>query len=548
MSSWGEKLGGAMSRPNLVQGQPIDPKTVIDPVPITYSSFVDGLNLADSPEDVLPSAATYAVDMEVSRSDALEASPGTTLLFSVNAPHILSKGLFNQATIDNTAEFVVFDPPYFGYGTFLVSITWVNTSLPTTGNIWNARTIAGVLIASNGIDTTVTRAAGASTLTNVSATQIKAALTFASFQGRTYAGGVTPVGGSYQALGIMWSSSSGNIADFSGANSGAELLIQDIPDADQIIAMLAIGSDVMAILNRRSLWAVYPTNVATRPGDFRPRFSGIGCASRQTAAITPAGVTFLSDEGVANYNINTVDIISREINPALLPLDTTQLQNYRAAYSQNRQRYYLIDPKNACTWVYEFPVTHIYPSTAQTVPGRWSKRSMFPTDVLEFSILGGNTASPVSSVGFITGSNHGATLFVQESTADSVACGVPVMPVWSTGNAVKNRFTDLLITVGFEIEYKSLVDTTLQIDCPGTRGTITNGFGSFFPVTRTLPSSVDLLGNLQQRSIRISCFVTGMNSGIRISFPSLNPAAQLSISRVTQLVQPAGPLITTAWI
>ena len=484
------------------------------------------MNLADSPEDIDPSAAIYVLDMEVSRADELEPVPGITTVFTTASPRTLPS-IFNQPSIDYSSELVIIDAPWLGYSAAYSGPVFVNAGIDgTTGGMagtrWNGKTIGGVLIFSNGTNRVFTRASLAITVANVS-TQLVSADTFAGFAGRTYAGAITPVGGTYQGLGMAWSSSSGVISDFTGANSGAELLIQDTRDADKIIAILSLGFDVMGILCRHSLWAAYRTGGATRPADFRPRFQAVGCVSRDTAQLTPGGITFLSDEGVINYDVNNVDMISREINTSLLPLDTTQLSTYKAVYSANRQRYYLQTP--TATWIYEFPIKFPYPKPS--IPGRWIKRSAIVSNMLVYSNQGSNPFGSAETVGFV---NAAGTVFGKEdSTVLANFEGTAFQPVWRTPSALKAPITDQTTTVGFEIEYTSSAASTINVVSADSAGNFSTGSNVII-----LPSTVGVLTR-----VRNSYILTGMNTGIQITITSGAP----KINRITQFVRPTGPVL-----
>ena len=521
MTSWGDRLM-TTARPRLAQGVAVRPEDVTVAEPISYSSFVGGLNLADGPEDTPPNAAVYAVDMDVSRADELVRAPGITTIQTQTTRVLLN--LFNHPTLDYTAELVAIDAPWLGYSPVgdYTSLTWANAAIAGVGGgsgaRWNGRAIGGLLIFSDGTAKVYTRAAAAATVTDVSA-QLKAADTFASFAGRTYAGAITPAGGTYQGLGIAWSGSSGTISDFTGTNSGAELLVQDSKDADKIISLNSIGFDVMGILCRRSLWAAYKTGVASRPADFRPRFQSIGCVSRETAQLTPGGITFLSDEGVMNYDINSVTMISRAINGSLLPLDTGQLQNYRAAYHPVRQRYYLMTPTEL--WVYTFP-------TPET-PGYWTKRGVLLGNIIAYGVLTGSPFGAASQMGFVDDAVLGYLRLGREDPTSTQYFEAPLFtPTWRTSSALKGETTQQVTTLGFEIEYTSTATADIQLRTMDSQGLWTGST----PVSKTLLSTGGLL-----KRVKIQYIWTGMNTGIEIAITNGFP----KIARITQLVQAAGP-------
>lgn len=373
MTTWGESMGGG-GRPSIGIGYSMPPQPTAKILKLPFSSFKRGLILSDLPEDITLEASPSALDMEVTNNDRLIPAPGVALV--EDAGHSL-KYIFLQASVDFATELVAIDPPWMLHkagGAFVAN----NVGIVATGaHGWNAVNVGGVLLFSNGEGATYSRAANAIVVVDQSAQVV--ARTFAVQFGRVFAGSVV-IGGNYQALAISWNAASGAFNDWVGIGANTEFLLTDLNAADKIVALRPLGFDLLAILCRNSLWAGYPTGDTSRPADFRTRFPGTGCVGEATAKLTPQGVTFLSDAGVASYNVSQVNIISAEINAELLPLDYLQLDKYTATYIPSSQRYILTTP--SCTWVYEFPT--------EERPGRWFKRSLIADNVIAFPNQSGN--------------------------------------------------------------------------------------------------------------------------------------------------------------
>lgn len=522
------------ARPNLGSGYSIAPQDVPQPVGVTYSSFLAGIVSSDSAEDIPKDAAQFAVDMEVSRADGLIRAPGILQLYN-NAPRSLQY-LFVHPGLDYNAELVCIDPPYLGYQA-TAGMTFVNLGIGATqGEPWNALAVEGELIFSNGVDKTYVRDTEAVTITDITA-RIIAARTFASVFGRVFAGGVTPAAGLYQPLGISWTGSSGSVSDWLGTNSGSELLISDEGKVDKVVSLRSIGFDLLGILQRNSLWLGYPTGTANRPADFRPRVQSIGCVSDATACATPAGITFLSDEGVMNFNPNLEEIISDPINGDLLPLDYTQLSKYSAVFEQERMRYVLRTPSGI--WIYTFP--------RGGIKGRWTFRSAIVDSLIGFTDQSGlirwddmPTSWDLQSGTWAdlvqTQSNAQSRLYFGkagllgvESASTESYFGTAFTSIWQTGFAVTDDVTAQAFTVGFELSYKSFAPSVIRLTLPDSLGDFSGE-----TVTKTLPST-----NGRTARVNVHLLGMGMSAAVEIAILSGLPA----IARVRQLMQEGGSAI-----
>lgn len=500
---------------------------------LVYGSWLKGMISSVSPEDTPQDAGRDVWDFLIDRDNSLKRAPGIVEAEDVS-PRLLT-WLFEQASLDYVTELVAIDAPYLGYkGTS--DFVFVNAGIDAPGVYgWNAVNILGTLLFSDGSNSTYTRESLAATVTDISAEVI--ARTFANAFGRTFAGAYTDAIDGLQGLGIKWNATTGDPADWSGAGSGSELLISNSLEADKVVALRPIGFDALGILCRKSLWIGYPTGVANRPADFRSRVNGIGCVAEPTATISPAGVSFLSDEGVCNFNQNEFKIISEEINSELLPIDYTQLDRYQMKYMPVRQMLLLQTP--VCTWIYEFPRAGLH-------SGRWTRRSFALDNIVVFTDQSGNIfwndvigtwedqvltwnemiASQVDAAPQLFFSSD--SVLGREDPLEEEYLGEAMVAEWETPQNVKVEITQQVSTIGFEIEYISTAESVVEIETPDSNG----DFGP--SVTKTLPSTAGV-----RRRKMIWYATTGMGAKLRVHYVSGRPA----IYRVRQIIMPSGPVI-----
>lgn len=500
---------------------------------IIYPTFKMGLDMSDAPENLDLDRAVYALDMEVSRNNRLIRAPGV-LQLSDEVGHSL-RWLFEQGSLDYVVELLAVDPPYFGYYD-AGGWNWVNAGIADTGSFgWNVLNYLGDILFSNGVDATYTRSQGSAVATDISADII--ARTFVEQFGRIFAGAVVDTG-DLEVLRVKWNDTSGAIDGWAGTGAGSEFLLPPAGAADQIMAMRPLGFDLIAVLLRNSLWAGYPTGRDTRPADFRFRIGGVGCVSERTAKVTPGGCTFLSGEGVINYDVNQAEIISGQINSDLLPLDFTRLNEYSAAYIQERRRYILSTP--VCTYVYEFPIKEL------ALPGRWFKRSLIADCVVAFT----NQAAVVTWADLIgtwaqqslAWSNIGApswgadprahfgkgTLFGRDDDSTLDNFGEAFTPVWRTPQSLRDKVTDQVTTVGWEIIYQADDVSSVTLKTPDDEGDFNNEY------TQELPAT-----NGKVKKYMIWNQQTGQGAQAQIEIVSGSP----QIARLRQIVQLSGPAV-----
>lgn len=541
MATWGGRLNRASTNLHQIgEGQSVAPQDVPQYSSISYKSWLLGMVASVSPENTPENAGRDVMDILIERDDSLTRAPGISQAEDVT-PRSL-RWLFEHNSLNYNTELVVIDAPWLGYkssGAF----TFVDAGINAPGvNGWNAVNVLGVLIISDGTASTYARESGAAVVIDISADII--ARTFANAFGRTFAGAFSdPIDG-LQGLGIKWNGTSGLYSDWAGAGSGEELLISNSLEADKVVALRPMGFDALAILCRKSLWIGYPTNQADRPADFRVRINGIGCVAEPTAALTPDGVTFLSDEGVVSYNQNEHRIISEDINAELLPLDYTQLDRYKSVYMPVRQLYILQTP--TCTWFYEFP--HHSASGVLVHPGRWTRRSFALDNMAIFTDQSGNvywaTVPGTWNDQTLTWNEmvqsqddappnlyfaEGSVLGVEDSATETYL-GEDQDVRWETRQAIQEEVSEQVTTLGYEIEYVSNQDCEIELMMPDSDGDFTQS------VTKTLVSS-----NGKRRRGLFWHTTTGQGAKMQIKILTGN----LKLYRLRQIVADSGPQLVS---
>lgn len=422
--------------------------------PVVFDDFSQGYNVMVSAEQVPKGASPYTIDMEVTARNRLKRAPGTTPVetFVTRTPEQI--GL--HYSLDDRAELVFFDPPYFGFkGTG--NTIWIDAGLPG-GRRYGWTVYGDVLVFSNGTSKVFSRRPGEAAVAVLDGAPV--ARTYASFAARVFGGGAV-IDGRYEPMGIAWNPPSTSLVDWIDGGGGAELLISDVSAGDAILKLVPMNLDFMAVVCKESIWVGRVTRVAARPADFTSRVPRIGAVNADTVQLTARGVIFLSRDGVRLFDGNTAPIISSQINGHLLPVDLTQLANYNSAYDPVKHRYYLFTPTT--TWVYDL------------VFQRWYRRSMLALggspfaeqqDAVRWSELVGTWAdqgeniwadfspsqSPVVDMVFLGDTVDGRVIAEQDS-ASAQHFGVPFTPIWELpsqqGMSLTEQFTTKLCAVQY---------------------------------------------------------------------------------------------------
>lgn len=438
-----------------------------------YNSFARGLVTSDSREDVPKDSSPDALDVEVTARGGLLPVPGTSEYELVAGR--LVRQMTVQASLDYTSELVLFAPPFVGIKSSGAT-TWINADIPGGNRSYAWTNFGGTLIFGNGAVGTYAHEANKNEIELLE--KAPAATDYLSFAGRVFAFGAI-IGGNREVMGIRWSAANSDYKDWDGTGSGFELLIDEMSSGDRIVAARGMGLDMMAIICRHSVWVGRATKVARRPADFRPMVPSVGSPVAATCQTSRHGVTFLSDDGVRLFNGTDAVLISTQINDSLLPIDTTQLNNYSSFYDPLRQQYHLFTP--AETWVYDFEFQ------------RWHRRSIKPLaavlfaeqyDALTWSELVGTWAAqqltwqdyrPVegNDPDILFLAQDGAdTLIHKQDALSSSNFGEAMAPYWELAR-LEGQFINQLITVKrVDIEFRGF--GTVVIQTPNQHGVLTD--------------------------------------------------------------------------
>lgn len=499
---------GRVGRHNVGQGIQLDPDALPKRVPITFKTFKGGLNLSDGPFDLGDGYSAELRDFAISDDDRLvPAKPMQTVFTSTRVP----RWLFQRATLSGDTDLIALDEPWLGVRLgAAANFSWTNAGIGV-GQDWAALSVGGYLYITDATSNQSWRIDAAGAALNVSANFAANAIALAF--GRIFIGSYRN-GANVEALGVKWNATTATLHDFAGTNAGGELLLSDTGEGDKIVAMHSIGFDVLGILNRKSLWAGYKTGIPKRPADFRPRFQGLGCVAQATVAATPGGVTFLSDDGVVNYNVNSAEVISGNINKRLLPIAYNDLYDYKAAYVVRNQEYWLTTPTN--TWVYEFPT--------QTRPGRWRERSVVLNTIATVKETWTATGDVPHVIVGTKGAAVGAEVLNPAAYEDF---GLGMGRLWQSHSPPMPGDTVKVAIHAIELEY-SAVNTS--IPSIWARDTDQN-WGIY--LARSVPATA---GALRQKLFRSRW--TGHGAAIQLQDSISAPTYQ--ISRITLFVAPVG--------
>lgn len=432
---------------------------------MSHNSFEGGLDFRQAKEDAPRNTSPDAMDVEITLNDRLRPAPGTTTLETFSGRDPVQMIL--HPSLDFTTELVFFDPPYIGVRRTGATV-WTDVGLPASSDPFAYTVFGDVLVFSNGVSSVYSRQPNATTVESVSGPPSLAYETFAT---RVFAGGAI-LDGSFEPRGVRWSSS-GSYADWDEDDS--ELLIDNVASSDYIVAMKSMGLDFMAIFMRHSIWIARRSGVALRPAEFQPRVLGLGCVSAKTVKATRFGVPFLSDTGVHLFDGNSAPNISEQINPELLPLDSSQFTRYSALYNPVTAFYYLFTPTD--TWVCDLERR------------RWHRRSLVALDGVPFSTQysaitwgelvgtwGAQTGTwqdlrPAESEDLrmhFLASPSGARSIVEEDYGSREMLGVQMAPRWELPRTQGQYANQLITTQRLVVSHEGSGE--IEVDLPDNDG------------------------------------------------------------------------------
>lgn len=539
MSTIGESLART-GRLGIGVGASIRPQDVPQEEDIIYQGWQHGMIVSHAPEDIPQDAGQVFTDLQVDEGNRLIRAPGVTLKQDCTPRKAF--WIFSQSNVDYSSELVIIDPPYIGYAS-TGNFTFVNVGIVnTSAEGWAVLDYLGTLLFSDGVTKSYTRAPNTGAVTNVSASIVAQA--FANAFGRIFAGGfVDPVSG-YQALGVRWNDTSGVITGWSGLGSGSQFLLDNNLTSDRIVAMIPIGFQTLGVLCRKSLWVGYSTGNDNAPADFQIRFIGHGCIAQRTACATPWGIVYLTDKGVALFDLNTSNIISHVIDDKLLPIDFSRIQSYSATFVGDR--YILSTPLGQ--WVCEFPNGFSSPLVVDSPPPRWFFRSFIADSVVQFTDQGvgiyWNTAvgqwnqQTLEWVEMVIGEEnaspnvyYGAGTKVGFEDFNSMTnLGAAMTPVWVSRQDLKAA-SDLIETHWLEVRFKSISSSDVTFSTMDTDGNLTNS------LTRTFPNT----SGVRKTALIGTSTMLGMGSELQIVYGA---NANIGIERIRRVTMKDGP--TTA--
>lgn len=438
-----------------------------------WKDFSGGYVSSDTQDEIAPNATPNALDIEVDSKDRLVRSAGTTLYEALDG-HVV-KQIAVQASLDYTAELILFAPPYIGIRT-TGPTEWYDVGLPISANRqYEWTNFGGTLLFGNGLEGMYARENATTEIALVDGAP--AAVDYMSFAGRVFALGAI-IGGNREPLGVVWSAATSLHDDWDGLGNGFELLIDDMSAGDRIVAGRSMGLDAAAILCRHSIWVARRTGQRDRPADFQSAVPGVGAVTSACVRTTRFGVLFLSDSGVYLFNGNSAELVSEAINADLLVdgrIDYTQLNKYRAIYNPATKRYTLFAPSG--TWVFEIEKK------------RWFRRSIQPNDAVLFAqqfdaltwdemvgtwdeqTLVWEDLRPAEA-------NKADLIFLQEGTPDSAlwiedplsmtTFGEPMIPFWEFPQITGEYLNQLLTVKKVNVDYIS--GGTVELWTPDLEG------------------------------------------------------------------------------
>lgn len=524
--AWGDQLGKGGRVVGV--GVSLPPSQVPQKRSILYDDWRDGFQPFEIPERLVIGASPKALDVEASTANALRRAPGILEVEDVS-PRSLA-WLFEHAALGFASKLVAIDPPYIGEK-YTGDFVFTDEGIVPTGDLgWNVCNILGILLFSNGVNATYLRDWETGAITDISAEIV--AETFANAFGRTFAGAVTDSGTLY-SLQVNWNAANADPADWTGVGSGNLPLASNQQDADRIVALRALGFDVLAAVCRKNIWLGYPTGDSDQPADFRLRFPGLGSVSERTTVVTPAGCVTLTDRGVVLFDINEYKIISAAVNNRLLPLDYGLLSQYYAIYNAPKRRYQLYTPTGA--WIFELEeLTH---------PARWYKRSYVGSSAAMFTEQIGNyTWESVPGL-WNEQTKTWAEMAVSEQNVESNVYNGQESLLGSESRDVTQYFdadqtaywefkqsaeraSDYQTTEAVELEYESRAEAEISLAMIDADGAVVG------TITRTLPNSGG------ERINRMLWFIiTGTGLTLRLTFTSGNP----EIFRVRHVISQSAP-------
>lgn len=427
-------------------------------------SFAGGFDDRTSVENQPVGTSQDMLDVEVTLDDSLIVAPGVTQVeVEAHAPTqvILHPGF------RYSSELLFLAPPFMGVKSNGAT-AWYSIGLNGIEPFgWTD--FAGVLLLSNGVGGIYSRQPGATALALIPGAPPALGLT--TFAERVVLG-ATIVSGDFDMMGIGWSDATNDYAGWDQDNgAGSEAMIGSMKRADRFMAFAPLGFDLLAVINRRSVWIGRRTGDVFEPIDLSPRLEDTGTTHAATVVTSKYGALYLSDDGVKLFEGSTETILSEQINNVLGRIH--EVDQYSASFNPQLQRYYLHTPTE--TWVLDlnkkrwyrwgnqflasvwFPVQGAAGPTWDSAVGTWDSQTLAWWQLEPQETDG--------SMYFV----RGTLLGVEDPAAGSVF-GVATAPKWN-GRLEVGELQDTLMThLMAYLTYESTASSTVQLWLPDVNG------------------------------------------------------------------------------
>lgn len=505
-------------------GSPVKELPAASPVP--FENFQAGFDCRQGREGN-PNGSPNSLDIEVNHEGHLLRTAGTVDP-TVLAGHKPTQMVL-QASLSNLAELVLLDPPYIGVkgpG----AIDWTDVGLTVSDRPYALSQFGETLVLGNGQGPVYTREPGGVALATPSIPQARS---YATFAGRLFAL-ASIIDGNYEPMGVSWSAASSNPRDFDGTGASFELLLSDASNGDEGVAVRMMNLDLLAFINKNSIWIGTRTGDVFRPAALAPRIIGTGGLTDRTVVSTPIGVVFLSKTGVRAFDGNAAPVISEQINGKLLDLDMDNINLYRMTYDPLKNRISLFTP--FCRWDYDIDFQ------------RWYRASMVAVDAAFFTAqIGGTTwaelqaaaktwadlqtdgttwlelsARPVGNADlfYLKGDGVVDSQLAQRDPASQSQFGIPILPYWETRRGEAPAYNQLVSYSAVNLEYKNGGD--LRIFLPNKTGKLVS------VMAMSVVGSPDLL------DLAVPMIWTGRGAQIGIQFDT----GTFEISKMQAMIVP----------
>lgn len=484
--------------------------------PITFGSFRGGYDTRQGRE-TSDDSSPNCIDIELNKEGRLVRMEGTVAP-TVLAGHKPTQMLL-QASLSNLAELVLIDPPFIGIKG-AGALVWTDIGLTTSDRPYATSQFGETLIMGNGQGAVFTKEPGA---IPVETPEIPQARSYATFAGRLFCLGAI-IDGGYEPLGVVWSAPSGDPRDFTGEGASFELLITDASTGDEGVAVRAMNLDLLALINKNSIWIGRRTNDVFRPAALEPRLKDHpGGLTDRTVVSTPIGVAYLSETGVRAFDGNAAPVISEQINGRLLPLDMDNIGLYRLTYDPLKNRIVLFTP--TCRWDYDIERQCWYRHsmvvadaaffTAQIGGTTWAQLQAAASTWADLQTAGVTwlelSARPVgrADLFFLKGNGVADSQMAQRDPLSETQFGTPVLPYWETRRSDAKQINSLVTVNEILAEYKGHGD--FRIFLPDINGQLAS----------VLVQSVANAVKLQDVGLTLISTGRGVQVGIQIETGTL---------------------------